>query len=176
MQDIKITISQLPNLSAISYFLIKRLAKTKKNILFLSSCDDLDFYDLDSYTAAIAKLDGEETFFETLFWADDESLNIKTLNILDKSEKEKKPLIIFSSPSHILKDIFSKEEYLRVSIQILSSLFCKAVILSMRSDPYPQNALFLRRCIHANRPVMESCPNRPDIAKFFKMKRWMPRV
>ena len=67
MQDIKTTISQLPNLSSISYFLVKRLAETKKNILFLSSPDDLDFYDLDSYTSSIAALKNEETSFETLF-------------------------------------------------------------------------------------------------------------
>ena len=81
MQDTKTTISQLPNLSAISYFLLKRLALSKKNILFLSSPDDLDFYDLDSYTTSIAALISTETPFEALFWADDASLDIKTLNI-----------------------------------------------------------------------------------------------
>ncbi len=131
MQDTKTTISQLPNLSAISYFLLKRLALSKKNILFLSSPDDLDFYDLDSYTTSIAALISTETPFEALFWADDESLNIKTLNILDKPEKEKKPLIIFSTPGHILKNIFSKEEYLKVTLSFsVGSSYNRAQIIS----------------------------------------------
>ena len=67
MQDIKTTISGLPNLSAISYFLVKRLAESKKNILFLTSSEDSDFYDLDSYTSSISALASEEVSFEALF-------------------------------------------------------------------------------------------------------------
>ncbi|MCK5583145.1 MAG: hypothetical protein KAI33_05120, partial [Elusimicrobiales bacterium] len=134
MRDTKTTISQLPNLSAISYFLVKRLGESKKNILFLSSSDDLDFYDLDGYTSSVAKLISEETSFETLFWADDESLNIKTLNILDSGKKEK-PLIIFSSPSHILKDIFSKEEYIKAALSFsVGSAYNRAQIITKLSE------------------------------------------
>ncbi|MCG2725979.1 MAG: DEAD/DEAH box helicase [Elusimicrobia bacterium] len=134
MRDIKTIISGLPNLSSISYFLVKRLAESKKNILFLSSSDDSDFYDLDSYTSSIAELVPEETSFETLFWADDESLNIKTLNILD-SDREKKPLIIFSSPNHVLKDIFSKEEYLKATLPFsVGSKYNRTQIISKLSE------------------------------------------
>jgi len=162
MQDIKTTISGLPNLSSISYFLVKRLSESKKNILFLTSSDDSDFYDLDSYTSSIAALASEEFSFDTLFWADDESLNIKTLNTLDSpttrlspegrlkkqgdassdtsgwwgsSAQEQKPLIIFSSPSHILKDIFSKEEYFKATLSFsVGSKYNRAQIITKLSE------------------------------------------
>ncbi|MEA3306907.1 MAG: CarD family transcriptional regulator, partial [Elusimicrobiota bacterium] len=135
MQDTKIRISRLPNLCSISYFLVKRLASVKKNILFLTSSDDSDFYDLDSYTASVAQLLNKETSFETLFWADDENLNIKTLNLLDKEDKEKKPLIIFSSPQHVLKEIFSKEEYLKATLSLsVGSTYKRAQIITRLSE------------------------------------------